>query len=808
MSKQIKEDKTLLGPIFDMAVPPKRKETEYLGAYKSWVYSAVSSIAQEVAHIDLKLYKKKLQNGDVVIEEVHDHDALALVNSVNDFYTRDILFETTQTYLELTGEAVWVLLRDNQGNPNQIWALRPDWIEIVPSKTDYISHYIYRPHMAPDGVVIAREDIIFFKETNPTNPMRGMGKVEAGASAIDIDTFADDWNRTFFFNNAVPNLFFTTDQKLKREEIRRFVEHWRASFEGRHNAHKVAFMGGGLKPEVIGSNQKDLDFQATKQSLRDQILAMFNVSKANIGIVDDVNRANQEASDARFSKKVVKPRMTRLVSYLNEFYLRNWPDEDLFFDYTDPIPEDVDMNLRIYENGLQNGWLTINEVRERENLPPATGGDVIRLPVMLQEAGEVTEGKGLFKRGKKAETTLKVRKPAKHKRDIASLNLPIPPTKLKELRKRRMKDDIKQDIVKLLGNMVQVRSKEEKRREFKEAFWKAMIAKTDVAEQSFIEDLQKLFSEQRAEVLNNLEANVETKALKDKIENILFSMDDWEIVFSSAMLPKIKRLVEDKGREMFDFIGMERELDLATPTAEQYLREQGNILTRDINETTRKALNDTLIEGFKAGEGIPELTKRIEAVYDDALGFRAERIARTEVLRATNWATLESYKQSGIVDGKQWLTAIDERVCPICEPMDGVIIPLDDNFKTIEGGFDRPPAHVNCRCTMTPIFDLKSIPNYSQKLRKQKEDVQSEALKKKAEVSLMEEKLENLKAQEKQVIANTKRQTTKILNEAKKEAEDIIKEADKDAVMRKSSILQDIEGMRDKLRKKLFSNDE
>jgi HK97 family phage portal protein len=40
---------------------------------------------------------------------------------------------------------------------------------------------------------------------------------------------------------------------------------------------------------------------------------------------------------------------------------------------------DSKARAEFYASGLQNGWRTINEVRELENLPPVTGGDVPRM---------------------------------------------------------------------------------------------------------------------------------------------------------------------------------------------------------------------------------------------------------------------------------------------------------------------------------------------------------------------------------------------------------------------------------------------
>jgi hypothetical protein len=88
--------------------------------------------------------------------------------------------------------------------------------------------------------------------------------------------------------------------------------------------------------------------------------------------------------------------------------------------------------------------------------------------------------------------------------------------------------------------------------------------------------------------------------------------------------------------------------------------------------------------------------------------FRAERIARTETLRAANQGRLEAYRQWAEMTGRGdeirrfWLTAADELVCKVCRPipdMNPQGIALNEQYATPIGPQDQPPIHPNCRCT-------------------------------------------------------------------------------------------------------------
>lgn len=82
--------------------------------------------------------------------------------------------------------------------------------------------------------------------------------------------------------------------------------------------------------------------------------------------------------------------------------------------------------------------------------------------------------------------------------------------------------------------------------------------------------------------------------------------------------------------------------------------------------------------------------------------YRAQNIARTELAFAYNagayGATKDAQAQGYVGDcAKVWLTAYDERVCPICSAMDDERRNMDEAFSN---GKLLPPGHPSCRCAV------------------------------------------------------------------------------------------------------------
>lgn len=169
--------------------------------------------------------------------------------------------------------------------------------------------------------------------------------------------------------------------------------------------------------------------------------------------------------------------------------------------------------------------------------------------------------------------------------------------------------------------------------------------------------------------------------------------------------------VQAWGDEVLEELGVGVGFDILNPLTQQFFADWENNKIKLINQTTRESLNRTLIEGVRAGEGVRELTKRVTAVFDLAKGYRAERIARTEVLSASNHATYEAHVQSGVVAKRQWVATPDGRTRDEHIALDLDMVGIDEPFTVggysamYPGEFGAPEMDINCRCTTVAVIE-------------------------------------------------------------------------------------------------------
>ena len=220
--------------------------------------------------------------------------------------------------------------------------------------------------------------------------------------------------------------------------------------------------------------------------------------------------------------------------------------------------------------------------------------------------------------------------------------------------------------------------------------------------------LIRLFSAQELIVLENTET-------KKPVDDILFDKTAENQKFFEATKPVYEDILQSEGNEILAMLGMDFDFNLLDPMVTNWVAEKEFKFADTVNSTTQRQLRAALVDGIREGENIESLRKRVQGVFDGTVRTTAHRsrmIARTEVIGSFNYSSLQSYKQSGVVDDKKWFTALDERVRDSHQQAHGQIRRVDEPFDI--GGYplmypgdgDGGTASevINCRCTILPIL--------------------------------------------------------------------------------------------------------
>lgn len=659
--------------------------------YRGWVFRCVSTIKDEVSKVEFVL-KRKDKNGNE--EVVFDHPALTLLQYVNEYFTKSTLFERLQADLELFGNHYWLIVKNNKGVPIEIYPLLATNIKAVADATSYVKYYEY----SMDGKTykIPAEDILHFKNYNPSSFICGVSTLEGARLAVDNDESAKMYSNQFFKNGAVPGVILEYPGTINAETQKLMRMQWDEQYAGFQKAYRTAVAAGGLKIHQMDVKQSDMQLIEQRRFSRDEIFAIFGVPPTIAGVNEATVYAAAKAAEYSFARFTIEPKLLRIVDTLNEFYLSYFPDsENLKLSHVSQVFDDVAEKTAFYTAGIANGFLSPNDIRRRENLPELEDGESVYLPLNLVAYSQPTAKKLNEKPAGKSEVAVKS--------FVSSF--------MKALKGE--------------GNLFAGKWTSEQFDTIGETKAKKRDARTAKNEKLMQKTAQKLFEDQqkRVKAATTEEALKYFKETHDQnifFHGLKFTMKDIfdvekEIDITIDLFTPIFAMIsEEEGKQALSDLGLDpSEFSIDTPTMQEFIKKNTKLFAGTINTTTSEEIRALIAEGLEAGEAIVDLRKRI----DEYSGFgkaRSEMIARTETIRAQGEAELAAWKESKVVTSVTWYTALDERVCPECGPMHGSEVATGEEFLSstdlekmniapYNGGITAPPLHPQCRCTLIPV---------------------------------------------------------------------------------------------------------
>lgn len=379
---------SLLASILQSGRAPRRGSRELLIAYRTspWLHSVMHRIAGEVAAVPLQLYssptrgaaermKRRAVPADAQL--VERHPLLDLLSNPNPVMTAGVLMYLVNAYLDMKGEAVLVIERNGAGLPAELWVVPPHWLVEPPSKASPAYRF---GHMGWQRT-IAETDVIWIRHPDLENPYsRGVGLVEAMADEIDIDQFATDHLKQWFFNRAMPDVFLYVEGVKSDVEAQRYEEKLRSKHGGRGKANQIHVTNGKVDVKTIGHTFREQMLPDLRDQSRDFILQLFSVPPEVMGIVENSNRATIDSAFYLFARVVVTPRLSFVCDALTSWCRAEYKDASLCVGFESPVPEDAEFRLRVMQ--AQPDLFQKNEWRKLAGLPPLEefGDDLVSRP--------------------------------------------------------------------------------------------------------------------------------------------------------------------------------------------------------------------------------------------------------------------------------------------------------------------------------------------------------------------------------------------------------------------------------------------
>ena len=344
------------------------------------VYACVRILSEAIAGLPLHMYRYREDGGK---EKATEHNLYHLLHDEpNPEMTSFVFRETLMTHLLLWGNAYAQVIRNGKGEVLALYPLMPSRMTVDRTKDGRIV-YIYsrdqsEANAGKDSQVVLTSDDVLHIPGLGFDGLVGYSPIAMAKNAIGMSIACEEYGARFFANGASPSGVLEHPGTLK--DPKRVRDSWNAAYGGTSNAHKVAVLEEGMKYVPISISPNEAQFLETRKFQIDEIARIFRVPPHMVGDLDKSSFSNIENMSREFVTYTLSPWMVRWEQSLFRTLLSDDEKKGFFFRFNADglLRGDYASRMQGYSVGIQNGFMSPNDVRQLEDLdliPDELGGN-------------------------------------------------------------------------------------------------------------------------------------------------------------------------------------------------------------------------------------------------------------------------------------------------------------------------------------------------------------------------------------------------------------------------------------------------
>lgn len=349
------------------------------------VLTCVKIISETIASMPLSL-KQKVGNQ---IVSANDHPVSKLLRRMPNPYTTAYQLKQWLVIDYLTANfGVAVITRDKDGVVNGIWQQNAK--DVKPERNETTNYDLfYNVNLSSVGnVAFNHKNMLTIVNFNNAGVV-GNNITELAQGTLQTSSATLKYAQDFFQQGIAPDGFIewsdsvTADREtteIVRNELKADLQ---AKYSGTGKFHQALLLPNGAKWVQVQTSLADAQAVETRRFNRQIIASIFRVVPFLMG---ENGGSGSEEQWQSFIKNIL-PILVNFESSLNSKLLSDEEqDAGYYFKFNVDALERGNLSSRFsaYATALNNGIMTINEVRRKEDLPPVENGDTLRQNTAIQ----------------------------------------------------------------------------------------------------------------------------------------------------------------------------------------------------------------------------------------------------------------------------------------------------------------------------------------------------------------------------------------------------------------------------------------
>ena len=359
--------------------------------------AVVDFLANSIAQLPLNVYTR---NDETDRKRDRTSQAARLLWRPNSCMTQFEFIRAIMTEYFVFGTVYVLVLPDADSKAGwQMWPVPSEWVISTQSQNAYAAQSItVVAGNSGNAVEIPSTDFIQFKTYSPGNPGGYVSPISALRQVLQEQIEAGNFRKELWHSSGRLNAQIIRpkdvqpwDEGQRKRFIAAFRESWGA---GGSKAGSIPLLEDGMEIKPFQTSFKENQWMESVKLSREACAAAYGVNPSLIWHSDTQTYASSKDNARALYAECLGPVLQMLQQRINAFLLpmvgADSDDTYVEFDLKEKLKGSFEERAQILQAAVGGPWMTRNEARADNNLPPLEGGDELIVPLNVIEGGQAS----------------------------------------------------------------------------------------------------------------------------------------------------------------------------------------------------------------------------------------------------------------------------------------------------------------------------------------------------------------------------------------------------------------------------------
>ena len=350
--------------------------------------AVVNFLSNSIAQLPLKVYKR---NGEASRQRDRESAAAKLLWRPNEDQTAyEFIRAVSIEYLVFGCVYVWVVPDAESPSGYQMRVIPSEWVTETKGGSVYAPDSIVVSTNTGSFVEIPRTEFVCFKTYAPGAPGKYISPISGLRQTLQEQIEAGNFRKQLWHSSGRLNAQIIRPKDVQPwddEARKRFVTAFREGWgSGGEKAGSIPLLEDGMEIKPFSTSFKESQWAESVKLSRESVAAAYGINPSLVWHSDTQTYASSKDNARALYAECLGPLIQMLQQRFNSFLIPMVEtDNDLYveFDLTEKLKGSFEERAAILQAAVGAPYMTRNEARADNNLPPIEGADELIVPLNL-----------------------------------------------------------------------------------------------------------------------------------------------------------------------------------------------------------------------------------------------------------------------------------------------------------------------------------------------------------------------------------------------------------------------------------------